>query len=288
MLKQILRDMYVAPEILAGLDETQKQTLFCKMREEQIRRWRIWEKQDNQQTNEIKKPQTNQIKTINRQKVSFMTGEDGEPWVWVMGEHANDKTIEQILAEEAQQRARQLAELETKELRKSVEAGFTEIIEYEPDNKKKINNDDVVNEDDRVILRSAPQIDELEIYCSVDELRERIANNAKISQPIINTKAPQLNSFKSNKQSLYSTRPIANDLNRDVLQEISLNRPTQKVSTRIAQWEQRLIGERTSEILLRIQMKQQETAKEAEEAAIKQEDYWREQGFYFFFFSMES
>lgn len=44
-------------------------------------------------------------------------GSDGDPWVWVMGEHPDDKSIEEILEEEAKEAARKQAERETEQFR---------------------------------------------------------------------------------------------------------------------------------------------------------------------------
>ena len=51
-----------------------------------------------------------------------------------------------------------------------------------------------------------------------------------------------------------------------------------KVAQRVALWEKRVMEERTCEIFKRLQKKQMEVAREAEEAEQKQEQFWREQG----------
>lgn len=280
MLKQILRDMYIDPEILAGLDETQKQTLFCKMREEQIRRWRLWD----QKHEEIEKNNADSLTTnddddddvkSSKRSVQFLQGADGEPWVWVMGEHSNDRTIEQILDEESKQRARELAEIETKELRKTYEAELSDIIEYDSDSpvRKKMEVTDML---------VSPKIDEMEIYCSVDELRDRINQNnnnkVNVSTPVRNNSFKQLQNIYGTRLANFNLVTNASPYHQGpVLKEISTNKPVQKVSAKIALWEKRVIGEKTNEIYRRLQKKQMETEIEVEEAARKREELWQEQ-----------
>ncbi|ENN77711.1 hypothetical protein D910_03790, partial [Dendroctonus ponderosae] len=247
MLQQILRDMYVDPEILAELDEQQKQTLFCKMREEQVRRWKSWNEKLGE---ESIKPKAR----TKKKSVSFMKGSDGEPWVWVMGEHEYDKSIEDILNEEAREQARKIAEKEAEQLRKQMEVQLSEYIELSP----KIED---------LAPSQLDFQDDVDIYCSVDELREKINTKSLQKPPIPKKPAYQLNSYqtKINKFNFVDAR--------DVLNETSLNA---QVAQRVALFEKKM-DERATEIFKCIRKKQEQAAKEAEEEGRKKDQVWREQ-----------
>ncbi|XP_066304677.1 SH2 domain-containing protein 4B-like isoform X1 [Branchiostoma lanceolatum] len=110
MLQQILKTMYVDPEILSELSEEQKQLLFFKMREEQVRRYKEWEQKEDKKPKKPPKP--------GKRRIQFLKGADGEPWTWVMGEGRGDATIEEIMDREDQLRAQRLAEKEAEELKR--------------------------------------------------------------------------------------------------------------------------------------------------------------------------
>ena len=52
-----------------------------------------------------------------KKSVNFLKGEDGSEWVWVMGEHQDDLSIEDILEDEAHAKALKEAEREAEEIR---------------------------------------------------------------------------------------------------------------------------------------------------------------------------
>ncbi|NXU99618.1 SH24B protein, partial [Cettia cetti] len=122
MLQQILRDMYIDPELLAELNEEQKQILFYKMREEQLRRWR--EREEKARMEEAVLRKTARRNQSNKH-VQWLRGKDGEVWVWVMGEAPGDKPYEQISEELIAERARQQAQKEAEELWRQKEAEIT-------------------------------------------------------------------------------------------------------------------------------------------------------------------
>ncbi|XP_064409234.1 SH2 domain-containing protein 4A [Latimeria chalumnae] len=117
MLQQILADMYIDPELLAELNEEQKQILFFKMREEQVRRWK--EKETILEEEEALQKKT-KLKKANGKSVNWLHGTDDEVWVWVMGEHPLDKPYHQICDEIIAERARQQAQREAEALRYSM------------------------------------------------------------------------------------------------------------------------------------------------------------------------
>ena len=41
--------------------------------------------------------------------MGWLLGDDGAPWTWVMGDHRDDRTISQILEDESQRKAMELA-----------------------------------------------------------------------------------------------------------------------------------------------------------------------------------
>lgn len=123
MLKQILSEMYIDPDLLAELSEEQKQILFFKMREEQIRRWK--EREAAMEKKESL-PVKSRPKKENSKSVHWKLGADKEVWVWVMGEHHLDKPYDVLCNEivaaralKAQQEAEELSKAQPTEVTNS-------------------------------------------------------------------------------------------------------------------------------------------------------------------------
>ncbi|KAM9581065.1 SH2 domain-containing protein 4A [Guaruba guarouba] len=127
MLKQILSEMYIDPDLLAELSEEQKQILFFKMRQEQIRRWK--EREAAMDKASAKKPLP---RKANGKSVTWKLGADNDVWVWVMGEHPSDKSYAAICEEIQAQRAKRLVREQSKEGREN-DSSVTRSLRLQPE-----------------------------------------------------------------------------------------------------------------------------------------------------------
>lgn len=124
MLKQILSEMYVDPDLLAELSEEQKQILFFKMRQEQIRRWK--EREAAETLKEAGRKPGPTLKKGHGKSVQWKLGADGDIWVWVMGEHSLDKPYELLCAEILAQAVRKQSGQEAETVRRNPAEVFME------------------------------------------------------------------------------------------------------------------------------------------------------------------
>ncbi|XP_068571931.1 SH2 domain-containing protein 4A [Cebidichthys violaceus] len=85
MLQQILKDMYIDPDVLNALNEDQKKTLFLKMRQEQVRRWEEREEKLESEGGGAECKRTTP-KKANSKNVSWLLGRDGDVAVIMIGE----------------------------------------------------------------------------------------------------------------------------------------------------------------------------------------------------------
>lgn len=83
MLAQILKDMWVDPAVLEALSEEQRRTLFLKMREEQVRRWR--EREETDERDGRARDHARPSKDLSK-RVSWLLGRDGDVCVDVIGQ----------------------------------------------------------------------------------------------------------------------------------------------------------------------------------------------------------
>ncbi|KAM6911540.1 uncharacterized protein PEZ65_015780 isoform 1-T2 [Lycodopsis pacificus] len=85
MLQQILKDMFIDPDVLDALNEDQKKTLFLKMRQEQVRRWEELEEKLESEGGDAECKRT-KPKKANSKNVSWLLGRDGDVAVIMIGE----------------------------------------------------------------------------------------------------------------------------------------------------------------------------------------------------------
>ncbi|XP_059163862.1 SH2 domain-containing protein 4B-like isoform X2 [Physella acuta] len=258
MLQQILEQMYIDPELIEELSEDQKQILFYKMRQEQVKRWKQFEeKMEEEDKKKKSKPQ-------GKKKVDFLKGRDGGDWVWVMGEHPNDKSIEEILEEEAKKTAQKLAEAEAQLLREKEEAELHRKLEEE-----RLR---VIKENEEREKELKRQQEEAALYQSQKE--------AKLAMEKMELEKKRLE--EDEKKRLLELAPLVEHSDTGKHSSPILNSPflseQEKKARRKSREMTELIKEkRSSEIYLSLKEHREKMKKVAEESAKEVESTWQEQ-----------
>ncbi|MBN3288704.1 SH24A protein, partial [Polyodon spathula] len=182
MLEQILADMWIEPELLAELNEEQKQILFFKMREEQVRKWKVKEALLEKEQSLKKKS-----KKANGKSVKWLLGSDNDVWVWVMGEHLQDRTYDEICDDIMAERARQQAQREAEEVRRKnkeeLDKRFSNALSLEPQMDSSLDSwKKAALEEKQARLSEAAEQKRTELELKMREEEERRQHEEKLKR----------------------------------------------------------------------------------------------------------
>ncbi|XP_071970346.1 SH2 domain-containing protein 4A isoform X1 [Engystomops pustulosus] len=227
MLKQILADMYIDPELLAELSEEQKQILFFKMREEQVRRWK--EREAKCEQNEVLK-KSHKPKKASQKTVHWQLGSNQEVWVWVMGEHSSDKPYDVICDEIIADRARQQAEKEALERRKVQEAELSKHTQSEAveswrqnaENKKPTKEENSTVEQTRInnenqFITETPKTRTIQDILQASTARH--SKNCEVQQDRSKTQEKEIQKLEERTQEIYMNWKEAQEIKQKLEKE---------------------------------------------------------------------
>ncbi|XP_062856630.1 SH2 domain-containing protein 4A [Trichomycterus rosablanca] len=210
MLQQILADMYVDPDILEALNEEQKKTLFLKMREEQVRRWKEREEQEEQDGKKDKPRPTK----ASYKKVSWLLGRDGDVHVCVIGETDEYKSHKLILSELRQQNLTNFSNCDRPHTTGPSKSSISNQIDQSDNTKPGIE----------LLLKKAAELKELDaqkkatssIYSQEDETNQENNSDSSNSSDFLDSQSKDLQRPEARKTERYMS--IADRLSQRAMQ----------------------------------------------------------------------
>ncbi|XP_057314771.1 SH2 domain-containing protein 4B-like [Hydractinia symbiolongicarpus] len=262
MLQQILKDMFIDPELLEELSEEQKQILFFKMREEQIRRWTVEEKKLTEEEKLKPRPKKKSAKNVR-----FYCDDEDKVIVDIITDEVDVTDFKKKQEEAALKRAEEQARKEAEEKRKKE---LEEIEARRKAEEKKLKEEEERLKKERQQKEAELRRQEEEEAVRLKSIKEAQLQKEKAKQE----KREREERIRKERLEMERKRLEEAELRRKKMEEIRLREEAEKKKQEQALLEQE--AKRKKELYEKMKMEQDEKRKKEEEEAKTMEEEWQE------------